>query len=351
MKTIKLSGLIILVMALSANVFASREEFKKTVSKSFEVNKDATLHVKNKFGKINCENWDKNSVSITVEISVEASSQEKANKIFDKITIDFSGSNSRVSAVTNTDDNLFNNNNDEISIDYTISMPSSMNIELDHKFGDILLQEVNGSSLIDLSYGSIKAKRLTNDNNNLEIKFSEAYIGYIKNAELELKYSELEIDEAVSMSAESKFSEFKISKIEVLTLESGYDDDFIGSIRDLDVEAGFSDIEVRSLDQRLVADIDYGALKVKGIAKSFSLIDVTSSFSETDLGFNEEASFRLVATVKMGDLSYPRDKAQLTEVELSYTSSKYEGLVGENKETTSKVMIDAKNGGVNLFYR
>lgn len=153
------------------------------------------------------------------------------------------------------------------------------------------------------------------------------------------------------MSAESKFSEFSIRKIDVLTLESGYDDDFIGSIRDLDVEAGFSDIEVRSLEQRLVADIDYGELKVKGISKSFSLIDLTCSFSDADFGFNDEASFRLVATVKMGDLSYPRDRARLTELELSYTSSKYEGLIGNDQETTSKVLIETKNGGVNLFYR
>ncbi|MCD4698433.1 MAG: hypothetical protein K8S16_19580 [Bacteroidales bacterium] len=350
MKTLKLIAALLIMMAFSFQAMALKEEYKKTINKSFDISKDATLMLENKFGKIHCENWDKNSITIEVEITVEASNQEKANKIFNKIDIDFSATSSRVSAVTSTDDHLFNNNNN-ISIDYTISMPAYVNIDFKHKFGDIILDEVNGSCMIDLAYGSIKANKLTSDDNELEISFSEAFIGFIKNTEMELKYSELEIDEAESMSAESKFSELQIGKIDALTLESGYDEDYIGSVRDLDVEASFSDVEIRNLEERLVADFDYGELKVKNISKSFKLVDITSSFSGADLGFNQEASFRLVATIKMGELGYPRDRARLTEVDLSFTSNKYEGLIGDNQDTSSKVLIEAKNAGVNLFYR
>lgn len=230
-------------------------------------------------------------------------------------------------------------------------MPASINLEIDHKFGDIILDAVNGTSSIEIGYGSLKANKLSNDNNELEIKFSDAYIGYVKSADLELKYSELEIDEAGSISAECKFSEMEIGKVDMITLESGYDDDIIGKVRDLDVESNFSDIEIMTLSERLVADCDYGSIKVKEVKSNFKLIDISNSFSDADIGFNPEASFRLVATVKMGDLSYPRNKSRLTEVEISYTSSKYEGVVGDNPDTSSKVMVESKNSGVNLFYR
>lgn len=351
MKTLKISLILVLLGVLVGTQAIAKEEFTKKISKSYDVNKDATLAIKNKFGKIHCQNWDQDAISIEVTITLEASNQEKANKYFDKIKIELTGNNERVSAITSFDDNLFDKNNNEISIDYMVKMPKSIGVELDHKFGDIILEEVQGPSSIELGYGSLKANKLMSNDNDLEIKFSEGFIGYVKSASLELKYSELEIDEANDMSAESKFSELDIRKIDVLTLESGYDDDFIGTIRDLDIEAGFSDVEVRSLEERLVADIDYGELKVKEMGRDFNLIDITNSFSDANIGFHAESSFRLNATIKMGDLSYPRDKARLSVVDLSYTSNKYEGVIGDNQDTNSKVMIEAKNSGVHLYYR
>lgn len=352
MKTIKLTLIGIFLIAVASQSYARKEEYKKTISKSFDVNKDAVMVLKNKFGKIHCQNWDKNTIAIQVEITVEASSQEKADKYLDRINVVFDGSSARVSAVTNIDDKLFNNNsNNDISIDYMVSMPASIGVEIDHKFGDLILEEVEGNSSIEVAYGSLKARSLSGESNDLEIKFSEGYVGYVKNAELELKYGEMEIDEVGSLSAESKFSSLELGKVDVLTLESGYDDDVIGSVRDLDVEADFSDVEVRNLSDRLIADFDYGELNVKEIGSGFKMVDISSSFSDANLGFHPEASFRLSATVKMGDLSYPRDRSRLTEVELSYTSNKYEGVVGGNNDTSSKVIIESKNAGVNLFYR
>jgi len=350
MKTLKFSIILFVSMVFSFQLFA-KEEYTKKISKSFDVNKDATLSVTNKFGKVHCENWDKNTIAIEVTITVEASSQEKANKYFDKINISISGNSSLVTATTSFDNKTFSKNKYEISVDYMISMPRTINLEIDNKFGDIIIDEVLGSSNIELGYGSIKCKKLAGDNNDLEIKFSEGFIGYVKSANLELKYSELEIDEANDMTAESKFSELKIGKIDVLTLESGYDDDFIGYVRDLDVEADFSDIEVRNLAQRLVADFDYGELKIKQVARDFTLIEIENSFSDANIGFHAESSFRIIATVKMGDLSYPRDKARLTVVDLSFTSNKYEGVIGDNPDTSSKVIIESKNSDVTLYFR
>ena len=350
MKTLKFSIILFVSMVFSFQLFA-KEEYTRKISKSFDVNKDATLAVTNKFGKIHCENWDKNTIAIEVTITIEASSQEKANKYFDKIDISISGNSSLVTATTSFDNNAFSKNNNKMSVDYMISMPRTINLELNNKFGDIVIDEVLGSSNIELGYGSIKCKKLAGDNNDLEIKFSEGFIGYIKSADMEIKYSELEIDEANDMTVESKFSELKIGKIDVLTLESGYDDDFIGYVRDLDVEADFSDVEVRSLNERLVADFSYGELKIKDVAKDFNLIDINNSFSDANIGFHSEASFRMIATVKMGDLSYPRDKARLTVVDLSYTSNKYEGVIGDNPDTSSKVIIESKNSDVTLYFR
>ncbi len=352
MKTRNIQFMIAALFFLSIQLTVKAEEFTRKVSKSFDVEKNANLTLKNKFGKIHCSNWDKNVITIEVEIKVEASSQEKANRYFDRISVDINGSRSSVSAITDFDDDLFKrNNNNEISIDFNVSMPASVNLEVDHKFGDLVIGTVTGTSEIDLAYGSLDIQRLEGNSNVLDIKFSDGKITFVNNAELELQYSELDVDESGSMNAESKFSEFQLGKVDVLTLESGYDDDYIGYVRDFDLEASFSDVEVRNLEERLVADLDYGELKVKEVDAGFSLLDVTSGFGGASLGIHPDASFKLVATVKMGDFSYPRSKARLSEVELSYTSKKYEGVIGDDENPTSRVMIETKNGGANIYYR
>ncbi len=350
MKTIKTSLVLFLSILLSVQLYARKDDFTKTISKSFDVNSDAEVFVKNKFGKVHFMNWEKNSISIEVTISVEASSEEKAQKFFDKIDISISGNSDRVTAIT-TFTQKFNNNNNDFSVDYLVKLPKSISIEVDNKFGDIIINEVDGKCDITLGYGKIQAKRLMNQNNNLVIKFSEGYIGYVESSELELKYSELDIEEAVDMTAETKFSEFKIGSIDVLTLETGYDDDYIGSVRDLDIESGFSDVEVRSLGKRLVADCDYGELTVKQVAKDFTLIDITSSFSDGTIGLYPGVSFKIIATVKMGDLDFPEDKARFSVLDLSGTSKRYEGVVGEGDETNARILVVAKYSDITIYYR
>jgi hypothetical protein len=230
-------------------------------------------------------------------------------------------------------------------------MPAWVNIDVDHKFGDLIMGTVSGKSKIELGYGTIDVESLEGAENDIEIKFSDGHIGFINDADLELQYSDLDISESKSMTIDSKFSDLEIGKVDVLTLNSGYDDDLVGFVRDADVDASFSDVEIRSLDEKIVADFDYGELKVKEVGAGFTLIDITNNYADANIGINPEASFRLVATVKMGDFSYPRSNARISEVELSYTSNKYEGVVGSNENPTAKVLIDAKNGGVNLYYR
>ncbi len=350
MKTVKTSFVLLLSIFLSVQLYARKDNFTKTVSKSFDVNSDASIFIKNKFGKVNFINWDKNTVYIEVTITVEASGEDKAQKFFDKIDISISGNSNRVTAITNFSQKSNNNNND-FSIDYIVKLPKSLNIEVENKFGDIIINEVDGKCNVELGYGKIEAKRLMNQDNNLVIKFSSGFIGYVESSDLELKYSELDIDEAGTMTAETKFSEFKVGNIRTLTLETGYDDDYIGNVNDIDIESGFSDIEIRSLEKRLTADCEYGGLTVKQVGKDFSLIDITNSFADATIGLYPGVGFKIVANVKMGDLDFPEDNARLSVVDLSGSSKKYEGVVGDGDGTMAKILVKAKYSDITLRYR
>ena len=48
-----------------------KHEKSKTISKKFNVNSNATVYIKNKYGNVNVTTWDKNTVEIDVKITVK----------------------------------------------------------------------------------------------------------------------------------------------------------------------------------------------------------------------------------------------------------------------------------------
>ena len=87
----------------------------------------------------------------------------------------------------------------QFSIDYAISMPVTINLDLTNKFGDIYINEVQGKTRVDLGYGNLEARKLGNSDNTLDIKFSKVRVNWIKGAVTSMKYSEMHLDYAGSL--------------------------------------------------------------------------------------------------------------------------------------------------------
>ena len=161
----------IAVIALSP-VTSLGEDYSKTIKNKYNVNDNAQLVIQNKFGEVRCLNWTEKAVSIEVTITVDASSQEKAQKLLDKISVSMSGSSDKVEAITDIAETGFNNV--EFSIDYIVMMPENVRLDLMNKFGDSYVEEVSGQSRLEIQYGNMEIKSLKHSSNNIIVKFSDA---------------------------------------------------------------------------------------------------------------------------------------------------------------------------------
>ena len=339
---------ILILIALSLTTFslnAAKDEYTKKISKIFDVKKDALLSIENKFGTIHCNNWDKNSISIEVTIEVNASSQDKANKFFDKIEITISGNTDEVNAKTSFTGEC----KSEMSIKYLIFMPKTINLDLENKFGDIFINEVTGKTNIEIGYGSLEAHKMMNNKNDLEIKFSDAIIDFIKEAEIEIKYSELKINEALNLTIDSKFSSLTTDKVNMIIWDSEYDDNEIGSIDDIEIGSNFSDVKIDNLKNKLILDMQYGGCKVQEVSEGFTEIFIDNSFADIKIGFTPYSSFSIDAEIKFGELSYPKS-ANIRHEQSSFTTNIYKGTIGKDENPISKVVIDSRNSNVTIFY-
>ncbi|MBW6461306.1 MAG: hypothetical protein K0B08_12110, partial [Bacteroidales bacterium] len=195
------------------------EEFTKIYEGKYDVDKGAIMTIQNKFGKVNCQVWDESSVSVKVTVTVEASSQDTAEKVFDKISVELKGNRSDVSGISK----VGNISEAEYSIDYDIRMPRWINIDIDNKFGDVFLDEMDGTVKLNLEYGALEAFNLNSNTNVLTIKFGKAKTGFIKDGRINIEYSDLKTAGAGNLEIVSRFSELTLEKTGNLKLDSQYD--------------------------------------------------------------------------------------------------------------------------------
>ena len=341
-----LPKITIIFLFLFSWITITAQDFTKTYyNEKYDVDKGASLVIQNKFGDIKCQAWDENSVAVVVSVEVDASSQEKANKVFEKISIDLTGNRLKVEGKTT----VGNINNANFSVNYEIRMPRWIVIDLNNQFGDIYLDETDGLVKINLEYGAMETNTL-NGPAELNIKFSDVEAGFIKDGNLNIEYSEWDMKGGEMLKLRSRFSEIEIEKIEKLNLDSQYDDVIIGSAGQVIAISRFTDLNFEKIIGDFDFDIEYGELSANNISAGFKLGKVRNTFAETTLTFDPKASMNINAELEFGDLSYPKANASMNEETLGYTTHVYKGRIGASSGTFSQLTIVSKNADVNIEF-
>ena len=144
-------SVIILSIAIVASAYGfdrTKETFTKSVKKEYDISKSGTVELSNKYGNIDVKTNDGDKVTIHVEITVNARNEETANTAFDRINIDFTASSDYVKAVTvlNSDNGNWwsgNKKSYDFKINYEVTVPRSVEMNVTNKYGDVYITELN----------------------------------------------------------------------------------------------------------------------------------------------------------------------------------------------------------------
>ncbi len=127
MKTriMKCSLLLLLIPFLSI-AGPKSSEVEKRINREFSIATDGKLMISNKYGSIDVAIGESNRIRIEVVITVEASSEKKAQERLDLINVRFEEDRNRVSALTEIEStsgwmSWFETGNTEIQINYNVS--------------------------------------------------------------------------------------------------------------------------------------------------------------------------------------------------------------------------------------
>jgi hypothetical protein len=212
--------LFIALLLLTAQVFAEDPlvEKKKTYTKSYNVSNSDKISLTNQFGEMQINTWDKNEVKVTVTITAEAKTDERAQSILDNISIEDGKSGDGVFFKTKLD----KNNKDQqwskgekqgFHIDYVVYVPARNPLQAKNEFGPMTIGDYAGEVTLESKFGSLTTGKLNNVK-KVVIEFGKGTIGSINNGSLVIKFSKASI-ENLDGSVNAVFEYCDIAKLRV----------------------------------------------------------------------------------------------------------------------------------------
>lgn len=349
-------------------IIGQQQEFVKNFNKSFTVGKNEVVMLANKYGRIDVKTGAANQVSVSVRVRVNATSQEEAQKMFDRINIAFSNGPEFVKAETviesQNDATIWRWNKAQTSdfaIDYEVVMPVNNRLDLSNKYGTSTIAALNAAVKIEHKYGDFKLDGATAA--IVDVAYGGGQLGTISALNASVSYGKLTSPNVNALKMKSKYSSFKFGKMQMADVQSAYDDYQIEKVDNLKVEARYGDMNVGTVDE-LAINSNYTDFKIKlievsadfqtqngnvhiGALKSgFGTINIKGNYTDYSLAIDPSVSYQLDATGSYGNLQNP------ASIKTSYSNeSNYKrevmGTVG-NPNTKSVVRVRLTHGNFRI---
>ncbi len=339
---------IVLLLTFAAHSKESGNiEKKKSVIKIYDVSAKDNLNIENQFGQVKINLWDKNEVRIDISITANSNTDERAQQYLDGVEIEDKKDGNQISVRTIIRKNGSSNwswksgkgEKNFVQIDYQVSMPKNMPLNVKNKFGATNIPVFKAPLTVKSEHGSFRADELVGSRNDIDVSFGKAEIQQLINGNLDIAYSTLELDKANSIILNNKFGKMKIGEVDKLDGRISYSGGRIGMLK------GSSKIK-----------LDFsGGFRIDQLNQSADNVDIQANYSSVIMPLeSNECDFDV--TVSYGGFKYPTDrKITFTQNDDERKDNEHRGprmtkqYVGKiGKGNGTKVKIVSRYGEVSL---
>lgn len=327
----------------------------RTIEKNFSIPQNGSVQIKNSYGSISLNHWDKDNVQFIVTITVEGKDESQLEAIFDGIDIQFDQGKDWVSAKTEIEIStsswwknwrLLVNKNHNYSIDYVVHLPKSVELDINNAYGNIFLTETDGKTRIKCAYGRIEIGQLNHANNSIDLQYApQSQIDFIQAGDIEADYSSINIKDAGKISLDADYSKSYFENIDRLTFDADYGKISIDKLGSIEGNADYLSIKIGTLSETLDLAMDYGGLSVEKIEASTANFSLDTDYTGIALKANPNWAFSFTVETQYAGFKtdFPLNYRQKI---IESTDRYYEGthLDGRNR-----LEIKADYGSVKLY--
>jgi hypothetical protein len=212
---IRLLSAAAVLLVLSAPVITQAQDVRRQrlINKSYDVTADDKLQIDNQFGNVVVSTWDKEQITVDIEISAKASTDERAHDIMNKLNVEDARNGHTISFKTQVEEihnsdknkNVSRENDRTFYIDYVIHMPASNRLSIENSFGKTEIPAFKGLVTLTSKFGSLSTGKLDNVD-QIDVEFGKAYITSVNNGKLTFKFNKEsrvgKVDGSVKISSE-----------------------------------------------------------------------------------------------------------------------------------------------------
>ncbi|MCB0495159.1 MAG: hypothetical protein KDC79_03430 [Cyclobacteriaceae bacterium] len=374
-------GLLLIIWAsivTGSSVYAQINKEKK-IDKTFTGKQ--VLEVNHKYGDLEVRASNDNTVKVDARLSIEAKTEEDAQKVIDNFTMDFQEAGNKLTITTKFESITWNTINGRTSITFkdgtkvkgienielffTLYVPKLQELTLSNKYDDIHIyddlttnlsvvlnsgvfqgENIKGNVSLDAKYSKMKLKN-TSGNADINLYDTDVEMGNAQAVKLFSKYSGITMgaingithesyDDNVSigvntgeLSLKTKYSEYTIKGATKANINS-YDDVIdVGNVKGaLDIETKYSNFKVGSFTNATIISNDDDFV-MGGGAKS--TLKAESKYSE----------FRIDKLDQVEFTSSYDDQFEIDQLGIFKASTKYgEFTIGQLEKSLSMVTND-----------
>ncbi len=301
----------------------------KNITKSYSTKGDDVLAISNSYGRITVNTWNKNEIKVEVIVKAYAGSEDDAQKLLDGVAISNSKIGNQIVFKTTIEQNnksnswltmsFWNSNNDDkqkVEVFYNVYMPDKNSINFKTNYTNIILPNLSGDVSLSMNYGDLKASDLTG-----------------------------------KVNIKSNYSKINAQKIGGAIISSNYGDIKIDEAQDLNASLNYCDVSLGNLLGSATLKMNYaGGFKIGSLDKNFKSLNISSNYSNLNLGFNNSTAFNFDISTSYSSFKYDKEKVTITskspsDEEKGYSSNKsYKGYYG--KSPSGNVVIRSTYGGI-----
>ncbi len=310
----KIIPITIVLLCFSAY---SQEVLTKTIDEVYRMTDTGELHLDNKYGNIDISGWDKNKISIKVDIKVTNKKKELAKSLLDRIVINFKDVNDFVDVSSEISEkntsffsryfnkvNPFEFDKSNVEINYTIYLPINAEIDISNKFGDVIIDNWTGRLKAYVEHGDLW---INEDISSAKItmKFGKLRSKAIAYGTVSLKNGDVDIESSDKLLLKTSGTKIEIDDVKDLELISSKDDIEIQSVSRIDGELMFSNAQIQQVREKIILKMKVAELRIDQINQADAYVSINQESSDINIGING-LSFNFDAMLEQGLLRLPK---------------------------------------------
>lgn len=337
---------------IHANDFKGRHTKEKTIKKTFEVRADGLLKIDNSYGNLVLNSWDRNEIVIEVKITTNGNNEDKVQKKLDQIEVDFESNSDMVSAKTRFDKNNSwswwgKNNNVNMQINYTISLPVKHSVHLSNDYGNITLDRIDGHAKISCDYGRLDLGELRGRGNQLSFDYtSKSQIGYMNSGSISADYSGFTIEKAGDLRISADYTNSSITSMGNLEYNGDYGNLEVGEVANIDGSGDYLNTKFGTVHGNVEVTADYGSIRIERMAEDAGNLDIQTDYTGVKIGYDPDYHFDFEINTKYAGVK-GKDDLNIAISKEKDNERYYRGYHG-SEGSGKMVRVNSKFGSVSF---